>query len=201
MNAFLFYFGGMRLMKLTKEQSQIAEDNIRLAGYMTNKWVKKGIVHNISHDEIFSLFSFALCKAAATFKEDRGTKFATYAVRCMENELKMEFRKRSRIGGENSQMNLEDPIHIDTEGNPLTLEDVFSNDDHLRYDRILDVMYAKEALKELKPREFMILQQKYFKGITQREIADKLDISQSYVSRLEKRIINKLSDWNREKVS
>jgi RNA polymerase sporulation-specific sigma factor len=197
----LFLFNlGEKAMKLTKEQSKVAEDNIKLAGYMANKWVKKG-VRNISYDEIFSLFSFALCKAAATFKEDRGTKFATYAARCMDNEIKMEFRKKGRIGGENSQMNLEDPIHIDNEGNPLALEDIFSNNDHLMYDRILDVMYAKEALKKLEARDVIILEQKYFKGITQREIANKLDISQSYVSRLEKRIFSKLSNWNRDKVS
>ena len=187
-------------MKLTKEQAKIAENNIRLAGYMAQKWIKKG-VHNIDVDEIFSLFSFALCKAAASFDPNRGAKFATYAARCMENELKMEFRRKDRGGGENSEVALGMIIVSDEDGGELELQEVLRNKSHLEYDRVIDVMYTKEALKILSDRDLEILKSKYFFDETQREIAERLDISQSYVSRIEKKILRRLRDWNRDKVS
>jgi RNA polymerase sporulation-specific sigma factor len=198
--SFPFLFWGEMAMltmqrKMTEEQQKMVEDNINLARYMTNKWLKGG-VRNFDYDEIFSMFSFALCKAARTFDPNKGAKFATYAGRCMENEIKMAFRKMGRIGRENSRMNFEDPIHIDTEGNPLTLMDIYSNDDHLKYNEILDIMCAKDALGMLKDREIQIIISRYFHMKSQKIIADELKISQSYISRLEKKIIKKLKDFS-----
>jgi RNA polymerase sporulation-specific sigma factor len=187
-------------MRLTEGQQKIVEDNIRLAGYMTQKWIKKG-VRNIDQDEIFSLFSFALCKAAATFDPNRGAKFATYAGRCMENELKMEFRRKDRGGGENSEITFGTVIKSDENGGEVELHEVLRDDSYLEYDRIIDVMYAKEALMILSDRDMAILKGKYFFEETQRSIAGRLNISQSYVSRIEKKILRRLRQWNRGKVS
>jgi len=185
------------MAKMTEEQQKLVEDNINLARYMAIKWVKQG-VRNFEYDEIFSMFSYALCKAAKSYDSLRGASFATYAARCMDNEIKMGFRKKGRNGGEDSQTNFEDPIHVDTEGNPLTLNDVFANNDHMEYDKVIDTMYAKEAFKILRPREVQILKKKFFEDTTQRETANSMNISQSYVSRLEKRILRKLHDWDKD---
>jgi len=160
--------GEFNMAKMTEEQQKLVEDNINLARYMAIKWVKQG-VRNFEYDEIFSMFSYALCKAAKSYDSLRGASFATYAARCMDNEIKMGFRKKGRNGGEDSQTNFEDPIHVDTEGNPLTLNDVFANNDHMEYDKVIDTMYAKEAFKILRPREVQILKKKFFEDTTQRE--------------------------------
>ena len=185
------------MAKMTEEQQKLVEDNINLARYMAIKWVKQG-VRNFEYDEIFSMFSYALCKAAKSYDSLRGASFATYAARCMDNEIKMGFRKKGRNGGEDSQTNFEDPIHVDTEGNPLTLNDVFANNDHMEYDKVIDTMYAKEAFKTLRPREVLIMKKKFFENTTQRETAESMNISQSYISRLEKRILRKLHDWDKD---
>jgi RNA polymerase sporulation-specific sigma factor len=187
-------------MKLTEGQQKIVEDNIRLAGYMTQKWIKKG-VHNIDYEEIFSLFSFALCKAAASFDPKRGAKFATYAGRCMENEIKMAFRRKSRGAGENSEVTLGTVIASDEDGGEVMLQEVLRDNSHLEYDRITDIMYAKEALNILSDRDLTILKSKYFFEETQKEIAKRLNISQSYVSRIEKVILRRLGKWDRDRVS
>jgi RNA polymerase sporulation-specific sigma factor len=194
------------MKKMTEEQRQLVEDNIRLAGYMAHKWKKRG-TQNFEFDDIFSLFSYGLCKAAKTFDATKGAKFATYAGRCMENELKMAFRKKSRLGGENSEINLGTPINTDGDGNELILQDVISDNKHLEYDKVLDIMYAKEAMKILKPRDIVILQKKFYLNQKQKVIAESLNISQSYVSRIEKVILKRLRDWgegrsqNKEEVS
>ena len=185
------------MAKMTEEQQKLVEDNINLARYMALKWVKSG-VRNFEYDEIFSMFSYALCKAAKSYDPSRGANFATYSARCMDNEIKMGFRKKGRIGGEDSQVNFEDPIHMDNDGNPLTLNDVFANNDHMEYDKVIDTMYAKEAFKTLRPREVLIMKKKFFENTTQRETAESMNISQSYISRLEKRILRKLHDWDKD---
>jgi RNA polymerase sporulation-specific sigma factor len=181
--------------KMTEEQQKMVEDNINLARYMTNKWLKGG-VRNFDYDEIFSMFSFALCKAARTFDPNKGAKFATYAGRCMENELKMAFRKRGNQSRNGTDIYLSEVLTEDNEGNPASLEGLLSNDDHLKYNEILDIMCAKDALGMLKDREIQIIISRYFHMKSQKIIADELKISQSYISRLEKKIIKKLKDFS-----
>lgn len=186
------------MLKMNDDQKRLVEDNIRLAGFMTQKWIKRG-THHLNYDDIFSMFSFALCKAAKTFDPNKGVKFATYAARCMENEIKMAFRRKSRLGGESSEIFLGAVMNCDDNGNEVELIDVLSNNDHMAYDKILDIMYTKEALMTLKPREFTILQQRFFEERNQRYVADHLGLSQSYISRVEKAVLKKLRDWDKDR--
>lgn len=182
---------------MSEDQKKLAEDNINLARYMARKWIKKG-VRNFDYEDIVSMFSFALCKAARRFDPENGAKFATYAVRCMDNELKMAFRKKSNNGGEVGELHLSAILNEDQDGNELELGALLQSDAHLEYDKVIDTMYAKEAFKILKPRDILILKKKFFEDTTQREIADSLNISQSYVSRLEKKILKRLHDWDKD---
>jgi len=186
-------------MIMNEEQRKLVEDNINLARYMAHKWVKCG-VQNFDHDDIFSMFSFALCKAARSFDPDNlaGAKFATYAARCMENEIKMAFRKKGNQLRNGPDLYLNGIMSEDSDGNTVELEEFISNNDHLQYDAILDLMCAKDAIKILKERELKIITMRYFHKESQKVIADKLKISQSYISRLEKRIIDKLAKFNRK---
>jgi len=190
--------------KMTQEQKLLVENNINLARYMTSKWLKSG-VRNFDWDEIFSMFSFALCKAARTFDPNKGAKFATYAARCMENEIKMAFRKKGNQSRNGNEIYLNEVLTEDNDGNQASLEGMLSNNDHLKYNEILDIICAKEALGILKDREIQIIISRYFHMKSQKIIADELKISQSYISRLEKRIIQKLRAFseksNRQEVS
>lgn len=184
------------MAKMTEEQQRLVEDNINLARYMALKWIKHG-VKNFAYDEIFSMFSYALCKAAKSFDPARGANFATYSARCMDNEIKMGFRKKSN-SGESFELMMSTLITEDQEGNELEVGQYLQNDAHLEYDKVIDTMYAKEAFKTLRPREVLIMKKKFFEDTTQKETADSLNISQSYVSRLEKRILRKLHDWDKD---
>ncbi|CCZ85380.1 rNA polymerase sigma factor [Firmicutes bacterium CAG:631] len=137
-----------------------------------------------------------LIKAISTFKADKNFKLATYASRCIENEILMHLRKKSK---QRLEVSLDEPLNIDYDGNELLLSDILSNSDDSFIGNIEDnekkkTMYA--AIEGLKDREKEIIKLRYGldNGIemTQKEVAELLDISQSYISRLEKRIIKKL---------
>ena len=181
---------------MTDEQKKLAEENMRLAYYVAKKYLK-GEKH-YEADELYSLALFGLCKAAKTFKIELGNTFATYASRCMHNEILMFLRRNK-----NAKLNLQfsTSLNIDNDGNELVIEDLISNLDHLKYDEVLDLLRAKDAIKILKPRELEILQQRYFFNQTQKIVADRLKLSQSYISRLEKRILKKLYAEDRREVS
>lgn len=180
-------------MVLTNDQRKLVEDNINLARFMTYKWMGKG-VHDLGYDEIFSLFSFALCKAGATFSPERGVKFSSYAITCMENEMKMAFRRSKPIKlAEINTFMIEDG-----DGNSVDIFEMIPNKDHLKYDEIVNLMFLREALKILAPRDIQILIWRYCNEETQAIIAKKLKITRAYVSRIETNIVKKIKAWDQE---
>ncbi len=170
----------------------LIERNLRLVAHV----IKKYYTTPQEQEDLISIGSIGLIKAINTYKPGKGTRLATYAARCIENEILMHFRATKKLACE---VSLSDSLDTDSDGNSLALIDVISSDD-LRLDRI-ENMDTEEALYKLvntclEPREREIIIQRY--GLydvipkTQHEIAEKCNISRSYVSRIEKRALGKL---------
>lgn len=166
--------------------------NLRLVVYIAKKFESTGI----QIEDIISIGTIGLIKAVNTFSPDRGIKLATYASRCIENEILMYLRK---IGNMKNEMSIDEPLNVDWDGNELLLSDVLGTDfdvinKNLEYDVEKDLLLT--AVDRLSPRERTIMQLRF--GLldgnerTQKDVADIIGISQSYISRLEKRIIKRL---------
>jgi len=173
-----------------KARDKLIEHNLRLVAHI----IKRYYANIKDQEDLISIGTIGLIKAASTFDYDKGTRFATYASRCIENEVLMHFRNLRKSS---QDVFISDPIDVDKEGNSLTLQDVMSDDDNI-FDRI-DLRLKSEKMykyieKHLTPRERKILIMRYglfcTKPLTQREVADALDISRSYVSRIEKKAVN-----------
>lgn len=173
-------------------RNALVEHNLRLVAHI----VKKYYTQSADQDDLISIGTIGLIKAVSTFKSDKNIKLATYASRCIENEILMYFRSRRKLQGE---VSLSDTLDNDTEGNNLSLMDVIRVDDTMLED--LDI---KESCKKVRAaverclteREAMIITLRYGLGgkppLTQREIAAQCAISRSYVSRIEKKALEKL---------
>lgn len=178
----------------------LIEHNLRLVAHITKKFETSGE----DVDDLISIGTLGLIKAINTFDQDKGTKLATYAARCIENEILMHLRATKKIKGE---ISIYDPIGIDKEGNELTLLDVLGTDYDivaLKVENDQEKKRIVEMVKKLKGREREVLQMRFglFNGFrkTQREIAKMLGISRSYVSRIEKKAIkNLIKELNSEK--
>ncbi|MBQ9961305.1 MAG: RNA polymerase sporulation sigma factor SigE [Firmicutes bacterium] len=206
----LFYIGGSDVLPppLDKDEEQrileeymegslearsiLIERNLRLVVYIAKKFESAGI--NV--EDLISIGTIGLIKAVNTFKIDKNIKLATYASRCIENEILMHLRRTSKL---KSEVSLDEPLNVDWDGNELLLSDVLGTEDDLVYQRLENEINCKllyGALKTLEPREKELMEMRFGLGhrkeMTQKEVADKLGISQSYISRLEKRIINRL---------
>ncbi len=166
--------------------------NLRLVVYIARKFDAQ----NTNIEDLISIGTIGLIKAVNTFCADRNIKLATYASRCIENEILMYLRKNS---SQKNEISIDEPLNIDWDGNELLLSDVLGSD----YDEIgrgVEQEDEREILngfvKCLPPREKQIMEMRFgmngYEEFTQKEVADTLGISQSYISRLEKRIINKL---------
>ena len=177
-----------------KSRQILIEHNLRLVVYIAKKFENT----NICVDDLISIGTIGLIKAINTFKTDKQIKLATYASRCIENEILMYLRKN------NSQkiiISFDEPLNVDWDGNELLLGDVLGTDDD-SVDRHLEEEVEKEllhtAMNNLCQREKQIMQMRYglsgSREKTQKEVADMLGISQSYISRLEKRIIRRLKN-------
>ena len=174
-------------------RSLLIEHNLRLVAHV----VKKYYAAKEDQDDLISIGTIGLIKAISSFDVSKGAKLATYAARCVENEILMHFRSTKRQGCE---VSLSDPIDSDKDGNALSLIDVISSDDNMLdeidlSDRQVKLYrYMAEALDE---RERDILFMRYGllgkKALTQREVAEKCGISRSYVSRIEKKALEKLA--------
>ena len=174
-------------------REQLILHNMRLVAHVTKKYS----VNEDESEEIISIGTVGLIKAVSSFKADYGSRFATYAIRCIENEILMYYRSKKKT---KSDVSLFEPIGTDKEGNQIQLMDVIENDDIDVSNNILKNesieklnKYIKEVLSE---REYYILVQRYgllgHEEMTQRQIAKILGISRSYVSRIEKRALDKL---------
>ena len=173
-------------------KAKLIEHNLRLVAHI----IKKYYSAFKDQDDLISIGTIGLIKAVSTFKSEKGTRFATYASRCIENEVLMHFRNKKKSA---QDVYISDPIDTDKDGNSLTLQDIMAEDDNII--DFIDLHIKSEQLHTfiadaLDEREQQIIIMRYGLGgtcpLTQREVAKKLDISRSYVSRIEKKAINVL---------
>ena len=182
-----------RLMNNDIEAKNILiERNLRLVVYIAKKFENSGV--NI--EDLISIGTIGLMKAINSYKLDKNIKLTTYASRCIENEILMYLRKNNKI---KTEISIDEPINTDSEGNDLSLADILGTDNDSIFKSVEENDNKKiliEAIKKLNNREKTIMQLRYgFNGLdelTQKEVADKLGISQSYISRIEKKVINSL---------
>ena len=181
------------LLKGSKEaRNKLIEHNLRLVAHIVKKYENK----NISTDDLISIGTIGLIKGIDSYKKDKGVKLTTYAAKCAENEILMYFRSNKKY---NNNISLNDVIAHDKDGGDITLMDVLEeNSINIEKDiEYLDnIKYLKKYLNVLNNRELNIISMRYGlfnkKELTQKEIADKLNISRSYVSRIEKRALIKM---------
>ena len=171
----------------------LIEHNLRLVVYIAKKFDNTGVVV----EDLISIGTIGLIKAINTFKSDKNIKLATYASRCIENEILMHLRRNSRI---KTEVSIDEPLNVDWDGNELLLSDILGTEEDLVYKDIedeVDLNLLEQAMDILSDRERTIIELRYGIGhddeeMTQKEVADLLGISQSYISRLEKKIIRRL---------
>ena len=174
-------------------RSCLIEKNLRLVVYIARKFENTGV--NV--EDLISIGTIGLIKAINTFKADKNIKLATYASRCIENEILMYLRRHTRT---KSEISFDEPLNMDWEGNELLLSDILGTDVDIIYKDIEDEVdreLLRKSIEKLSKRERKIVELRYGinrNGIekTQKEVADMLGISQSYISRLEKKIIVRL---------
>ena len=170
----------------------LIERNLRLVVYIARRFENTGV--NI--EDLISIGTIGLIKAVGTFHADRNIKLATYSSRCIENEILMHIRK---ISGRKAEVSLDEPINTDWDGNELLLSDVLGTDSDVvmrPMEDDVDHALLRQALENLPEREQTIVRMRFGLGgrpeKTQKEVADLMGISQSYISRLEKRIMTRL---------
>ena len=166
--------------------------NLRLVVYIAKKFEST----KINIEDLISIGSMGLIKAVQTFKIDKNIKLATYASRCIENEILMYLRKTTKI---RQEVSLDEILNVDSEGNEMILSDILGTEDEQTLQEITkeeQLQDLNKALSLLSPKEKEIIVMRFGlygeEPLTQKEVAEKLGISQSYISRLEKRIINKM---------
>lgn len=184
------------LLMFEKDNEYVREKlivhNLRLVVYIAKKFESPGA----SSEDLVSIGTIGLIKAVNTFRPDKNIKLATYASRCIENEILMYLRKTSSL---KSEISFDEPLNVDWDGNELLLSDILGSDGEevgREIEREDERNLINLLIAQLTPREKEIMQMRFgishTKEYTQKEVADILGISQSYISRLEKRIINKL---------
>lgn len=206
----VYYIGGSDILPppLKGEQEQAAlealqrgeeaarqalvEHNLRLVVYIARRFENTGI----NLEDLISIGTIGLIKAVGTYKLDKKIKLATYASRCIENEILMYIRKTA---GQKAEVSLDEPINMDGDGNELLLSDILGTDEDLIFrplEEDVDIRVLRQALSALPSREREIMVLRFGlegkKELTQKEVAQYMGISQSYISRLEKRILLRL---------
>ncbi|MGN8645096.1 RNA polymerase sporulation sigma factor SigE [Gracilibacillus sp. HCP3S3_G5_1] len=206
----LYYIGGSEALPppLSKEEEYelinrlpvgdkaaravLIERNLRLVVYIARKFENTGI--NI--EDLISIGTIGLIKAINTFNPEKKIKLATYASRCIENEILMYLRKNNKI---KTEVSFDEPLNVDWDGNELLLSDVLGTDEDVTFkdlEQSIDKTLLRKALDQLNGRERQIMELRFGlvdkEEMTQKDVADLLGISQSYISRLEKKIIKRL---------
>ncbi|MDR2647532.1 MAG: RNA polymerase sporulation sigma factor SigK [Oscillospiraceae bacterium] len=173
----------------TAARDRLIEHNLRLVVHV----IKKYFAANVEQDDLISIGTIGLIKAIDSFKVERGAKLATYAAKCIDNEIFMYFRNLKKTA---QDVSMSDPIDIDSEGNPLTLMDVISEDDTILDDIDLSIKTEQlytflKNMQESREKEILILRYGLYGNDyhTQRQVAKRLGISRSYVSRIEKKAL------------
>ena len=175
-----------------RAKQRLIEHNLRLVVFIARRFENTGI----NLEDLISIGTIGLIKAIGTYRRDKNIKLATYSSRCIENEILMYIRK---ISGQKAEVSLDEPINMDYDGNELLLSDILGTDEDIvtgRLEDAVDLQLLRQALKELPIRERELVLMRYGlegrKELTQKEVAQKMGISQSYISRLEKKIMIKL---------
>lgn len=175
-------------------RTTLIEHNLRLVVYIAKRFENTGT----GIEDLISIGTVGLIKAINTFRAEKSIKLATYASRCIENEILMHIRKNS---GQKCEVSIDEPLNVDWDGNELLLSDILGNEeDGVSYEleQREEQQLVRAAVAELEPRERELIELRYgLRGgneMTQKEVADLLGISQSYISRLEKRILLRLKD-------
>jgi RNA polymerase sporulation-specific sigma factor len=175
-------------------KSMLIEHNLRLVVYIAKKFDNTGV----GVEDLISIGTIGLIKGINTFKPDKNIKLATYASRCIENEILMYLRKNNKT---KLEVSIDEPLNVDWDGNELLLSDILGTDEDVISKGIESEVEKKllyKAIEKLNHREKVIVEMRYGlnnkdgEEMTQKEVAQKLDISQSYISRLEKRIMKRL---------
>ena len=177
-----------------KAKSTLVEHNLRLVVYIAKKFDNTGI----SVEDLISIGTIGLIKAINTFNTGKNIKLATYASRCIENEILMYLRKNNKV---KLEVSIDEPLNVDWDGNELLLSDILGSDEDCIYKNMEEEanrQMLRSAMKHLSAREKVIIDLRFGlnsrdgKEKTQKEVADLLGISQSYISRLEKKIMRRL---------
>lgn len=175
-----------------KARQTLVEHNLRLVVYIARRFENTG-----THlEDLISIGTIGLIKAIGTYRMDKNIKLATYASRCIENEILMHIRK---ISNQKTEVSLDEPINMDCDGNELLLSDILGTDEDMimkPLEENVDLCVLRQILRELPQREREIVLMRFGlegrKELTQKEVAQKMGISQSYISRLEKKIMIRL---------
>ncbi len=177
-----------------KARTLLIERNLRLVVYIAKRFENTGVYI----EDLISIGTLGLIKAVNTFCADKNIKLATYASRCIENEILMYIRKNA---GRSGEISIDEPLNVDWDGNELLLSDILSTDEDSAVEEIMhreEIDTIHSAVNSLEPRERQIIILRYgLDGnpeMTQKDVADFLGISQSYISRLEKKIIARLHE-------
>lgn len=177
-----------------KAKNMLVEHNLRLVVYIAKKFDNTGV----GVEDLISIGTIGLIKAINTFKPDKNIKLATYASRCIENEILMYLRRNSKV---KMEVSIDEPLNVDWDGNELLLSDILGTDEDTIYKDLENEVERKllvKAISRLSGRERTIIKMRFGLGTpdgeekTQKEVADMLGISQSYISRLEKKIMQRL---------
>ncbi len=173
-------------------KQHLIERNLRLVVFIARRFENTGV----NLEDLISIGTIGLIKAIGTYRRDKNIKLATYASRCIENEILMHIRK---IAGQKAEVSLDEPINMDYDGNELLLSDILGTDEDMILKPMeddVDLRLLRQAVRELPPREREIVVMRFglegHQELTQKEVAQKMGISQSYISRLEKRIMQRL---------
>ena len=173
-------------------KEKLIEHNLRLVVYISKKFENSGL----NLEDLFSIGAIGLIKAVQTYNTDKNIKLATYASRCIENEILMQLRKTSKLKNE---VSLDEPLNLDSDGNELLLQDVIFNENESvskELEQSADKQIIWQILDKLNKREKEIMVLRFGLGgneeKTQKEVADLMGISQSYISRIEKKVLGKM---------
>ena len=173
-------------------KQRLSERNLRLVVFIARRFENTGV----NLEDLISIGTIGLIKAISTYKTDKNIKLATYASRCIENEILMHIRK---ITPQKAEVSLDEPINMDYDGNELLLSDILGTEEDMILKPLeddVDLCLLRQAVRELPEREREIVVMRFgldgHQELTQKEVAQKMGISQSYISRLEKRIMQRL---------
>lgn len=173
-------------------REKLITHNLRLVVYIAKKFESS----NVNVEDLISIGTIGLIKAVNTFRPEKNIKLATYASRCIENEILMHLRKSSQ---QKNEISIDEPLNVDYDGNELLIADILGSDSdtvNVRIEKESEQHQLLRAVNQLGERELMIMELRFGlngkKAHTQKEVADQLGISQSYISRLEKKIIRRL---------